>query len=74
MAAAVLIFIAPPSIEVLRERLTARGVDDGAGVERRLQIAATELAAREEFPIVIVNDDLDRATDELDAAYLRYAG
>jgi guanylate kinase len=74
MPQAVLIFIAPPSIETLRERLTARALDDQSGVERRLQIAATELAAREEFPIVIVNDDVDRATDELDAAYLRYAG
>jgi len=52
MEAAVLIFNRAPSIEVLRERLRARGVDDEAGVQRRLQIAATELAARDEFPIV----------------------
>jgi guanylate kinase len=70
----VLIFIAPPSIETLRERLLERGLDDADGVERRLAIAATELAARDEFPIVIVNDDLERAIDDLDEAYLRYAG
>ena len=74
MPSAVLIFIAPPSIETLRERLIARGLDDEAGVARRLEIAATELAARDEFSIVIVNDDVERATDELDAAYVRYAG
>jgi guanylate kinase len=71
---AVAIFIAPPSLEALEERLRARGLDDPDGVARRLQIARGELAARDEFPVVIVNDDLERATDDLDAVYLRYAG
>jgi len=71
---AVAIFIAPPSIEALRERLVRRGLDDPAGVERRLEIAAAELSARDEFAEVIVNDDLERAVADLDAAYLRYAG
>ena len=71
---AALIFIAPPSLETLRERLAARGTDDLGGVERRLEIAREELAARDEFPVVIVNDDLERAVADLDAAYLRYAG
>jgi guanylate kinase len=71
---AVLIFIAPPSLEQLRDRLRERGADDPAGVERRLAIARTELAAREEFPFVIVNDDLERAVSELTEIYVRYAG
>jgi guanylate kinase len=71
---AVLIFIAPPSLETLRQRLATRGTDDLGGVERRLEIAREELAARDEFPVVIVNDDLERAVADLDAAYLRYAG
>jgi len=71
---AVAIFIAPPSLDALAERLRARGQDDEDGVERRLQIAREELEAREEFPIVIVNDDLAGAIDELESAYLRYAG
>jgi guanylate kinase len=71
---AVLIFIAPPSLAQLRARLLERGVDDAAGVERRLAIAQTELAASEEFPFVVVNDELDRAVSELDEIYLRYAG
>jgi len=74
MPAAVAIFIAPPSLEALRERLLARGQDDAEGVERRLEIARGELAARDEFPIVIVNDELERAIAELDETYLRYAG
>jgi guanylate kinase len=74
MPAAVAIFIAPPSIEALRERLLGRGQDDAAEVERRLEIARAELAARDEFGVVIVNDDLERAIDELDATYNRYAG
>ena len=73
MPEAVAIFIAPPSLEELRERLRARA-DDPEDVARRLAIAETELAAREEFGFVVVNDDLDRAVDELDATYLRYAG
>ncbi len=74
MPDAALIFIAPPSIEALRARLEARGADDPDGVERRLAIAREELAARDEFPVVIVNDDLERAADDLEAAYVRYAG
>jgi guanylate kinase len=71
---AVAIFIAPPSLDVLRERLSARGLDDAEGVARRLEIARQELAARDEFPIVIVNDDFEQALAELEQTYLRYAG
>jgi guanylate kinase len=74
MPEAVAIFIAPPSLEALRERLRTRGLDQAGEVERRLEIARGELAAREEFPVVIVNDDLERAVAALDEAYLRYAG
>ena len=73
MPDAVAIFIAPASFEQLRERLQERGVDDAAGVERRLAIARTELAAREEFRFVVVNDEFERAVAELDAIYVQYA-
>ena len=71
---AVEIFIAPRSLEQLRERLQARGAEQPDAVRRRLQIAETELAAREEFGFVVVNDELERAVDELDAIYLSYTG
>ena len=59
------VFIAPPSDETLRKRLVARSTDSPEEIERRLTRAREELAAREEFGKVIVNDDLDRAADEL---------
>jgi guanylate kinase len=62
---AVQVFIAPPSPEVLRKRLEGRATDRPDEIERRLEAAAEELEARDEFAHVIVNDDVDRATDEL---------
>jgi guanylate kinase len=59
------VFIAPPSDETLRERLERRSTDAPEEIERRLSRAREELAAREEFGKVIVNDDLDRAVEEL---------
>ena len=59
------IFIEPPSFEALAERLMHRGSDSPEQIERRLAAAREELAAREEFDHHIVNDDLDRAVDEL---------
>jgi guanylate kinase len=65
MPDAVAVFIAPPSREALRERLDARGTDTPEQVEQRLRTAERELEAQSEFAHVVVNDDLDRATDEL---------
>ena len=59
------VFIAPPSDAALRERLTGRATDAPEEIERRLTRAREELSARPEFKHVIVNDDLDRAVDEL---------
>ncbi len=71
IAAAILVFIAPPSLAVLRDRLEARGTDDAQDIAMRIAVAETELAACAEFPHTIVNDDLDRAIDALDALYTR---
>jgi guanylate kinase len=59
------VFIAPPSDEALRERLEGRMTDAPEAIDRRLARAKEELAARQEFKRVIVNDDLNRAVDEL---------
>jgi guanylate kinase len=59
------VFIAPPSDETLRQRLEGRNTDAPAVIERRLARAKEELAARQEFKRVIVNDDLERAVAEL---------
>jgi guanylate kinase len=65
MPEAVLVFVAPPSPEALRERLEGRGTDSAEQIERRLRVAADELAARDEFPHVVVNDEVERASEEL---------
>ena len=62
---AVLIFIAPPGAEVLRERLAGRGTDSEEAIERRLETAKQELEAQQEFKHVVVNDEVDRAAAEL---------
>jgi guanylate kinase len=64
---AVQVFIAPPSAEVLRLRLVGRGTDSADDVERRLEVAAEELAARGEFAHVVVNDRLEDAVERLEA-------
>jgi guanylate kinase len=68
--AAVLIFIAPPSIEVLRERLVARGLDDEATIAERLAVAEVEIVAQREFPFVIVNDVFADAVAKLESLYV----
>jgi guanylate kinase len=65
MPEAVQVFIAPPSLAALRTRLVGRGTDDGAEVERRLDVAAQELHAQPEFAHVVVNDRLEDALDRL---------
>ena len=63
---AVLIFIVPPDEAVLRERLLSRGTDSQEAIEQRLRTAEIELAARSEFPLEVVNDDLQKAASELE--------
>jgi guanylate kinase len=59
------IFIAPPDPAVLRERLIGRGTDSTEAIDERLKVAEGELAAKEDFDHQIVNDDVNRATEEL---------
>jgi guanylate kinase len=66
MPEAILIFIAPPDEAVLRDRLEGRGTDSVDAIEQRLRTAEVELAARSEFPHVVVNDDLQDAASELE--------
>ena len=64
---AVLIFILPPSIESLRERLVKRGQDSEAVIARRLDAAREEMRHASEFDYVIMNQDFARAVDDLSA-------
>jgi guanylate kinase len=60
-----LVFLAPPSWAVLVSRLAGRGSEAPAVQERRLALAQAELDASGEFDVVVVNDDVARAADEL---------
>jgi guanylate kinase len=68
------VFIAPPSPQVLRDRLVGRGTDSEDQMERRLARAEEELAAQTEFKHVVVNDDVDRAVAELERLAARIVG
>lgn len=59
------VFLAPPSWDELVRRLVGRGTEGPEERERRLETARVELAAADEFDHVIVNDSVERATDEL---------
>ena len=58
------IFIQPPSIEVLRERLLRRATDEMAQIEERLSKAAYEMSFAPQFDRILVNDDLETAKQE----------
>jgi guanylate kinase len=62
---ALLIYIAPPSIEVLKERLISRGTESIEKINQRLEIAEKELKEVDFYDYVVINDDLDKATDEV---------
>jgi guanylate kinase len=66
MPEALMIFIAPPSMDDLRIRLEARADTSPEDIEAKLRIAREELAAAPElFDHIVVNDDVDRAVDEI---------
>jgi guanylate kinase len=65
MPDALQVLILPPSLDALRARLIGRGTDAPDKIEARLKAAEREIAARDEFEHVIVNDRLEQATDEL---------
>jgi guanylate kinase len=62
------IFILPPSIAILEQRIRARDLDDPAAIAKRLERAKQELAAVSEFDWQIVNDDLGEALQKIEAA------
>ena len=62
-----LVFVLPPSVDVLMERLKGRGTEGPEDIVRRLRSALDELQAAEEFEYVVVNDDLERCLGEVEA-------
>ena len=64
MPEVVSIFIMPPSLEVLKNRLTGRGTDSAEVIEKRLNEALREIAGAVDYDYIVVNDDLDTAVND----------
>jgi guanylate kinase len=69
---AVLVFVRPPSREVQRQRLLGRGQDHSEAVELRLAAAEAEEAQAGRFDHVVVNDDANRAAEEVAAILAKH--
>ncbi|MGI6046660.1 MAG: guanylate kinase [Petrimonas sp.] len=59
------IFVMPPSVKVLRERLEKRGTDSPQIIEGRLAKAEYEMSFAPQFDFIVMNDDFDRAKEEV---------
>lgn len=68
-----LVFIEPPSLEVLEERLRGRGTDSEETIALRMRNAELELSRKMEYDIQFVNDDLDECTEAVVAYVERQA-
>jgi len=66
----VLIFLVPPSLEVLEQRLRKRGTDDDGVVRGRMDQAADDIKNCEWYDYIVVNDNLEKAIDETHAIIL----
>ena len=62
---AVSVFVMPPSLEALEQRLRNRGQDSEHVIARRMRDARSEISHNEEYDHIVINDDFDRALDEL---------
>lgn len=70
LLAAIAIFILPPSRQELEKRIRARGQDSEDEIKRRLERARQELEHYREYDFVVVNDDLERASRDVQAIVL----
>ena len=69
-ADAVSIFVVPPSVEALRERLSSRGQDSSEIIERRMADALSEMSHYDEYDYIVVNDLFEQGVDDLEAVML----
>jgi len=59
------VFVQPPSVDTLRDRLTARGTDSIEDIETRIEKAEFEMTFADKFDKIVVNDDLEKAKLEV---------
>jgi len=62
---AILVFIEPPSLDELFKRLRGRGTEDPEALRTRVKAAYEEVKVKGLYDHIVINDDVDRATDEL---------
>jgi guanylate kinase len=62
---AISIFILPPSLEVLKDRLQKRGTDNEVQIKTRIEKAAEEIAFSKNFDHIVLNDDLNKASEQV---------
>ncbi len=65
--AGIYLFIAPPSLEELRRRIELRGTESAEAIEARIRKTELELALKDKYDRIVVNDDLERALREVRA-------
>lgn len=59
------IFIMPPSMEELEQRLRSRGTEDESDIKKRLEIANEEIGHSKDYDYLVVNDDLEKASENV---------
>lgn len=64
---AVLIFIAPPSMEILKQRLIGRGTETPEDIERRYATAALEVVAMKQYDYVVINEKIEVGVSQMEA-------
>ena len=64
------ISLLPPSLKILKERLVNRGTDSDEVIEKRMSMAEKRVNEAKFYDYVIINDDLDRAVEQLKAIIL----
>ena len=68
------VFVSPPSLEVLEDRLRKRATDSESEIERRLAKAEREMGRANRFDVVLINDDLETACGDLSSVAAEFLG
>ncbi|MCS7004018.1 MAG: guanylate kinase [Cytophagales bacterium] len=66
------VFVQPPNIQILEQRLRTRNTDSEESIRKRMEKAISEITFGEKFDVVILNDNLDKACAEAQAVYERF--
>lgn len=74
MPEAVLIFIEPPSLETLENRLRGRHTEDESNIQKRLLEVSKELEFAKHYDYQVINDDLERAVSEIESIIIKEQG